>query len=309
MRFAVIDCGTNTFNLLIADKESGQKFKKVYNTRIAVKLGEGSINSGYIGVAAFERAVAAIEKFNQFVNAYKVNKVLAFATSAIRDARNGTDLVAAVQKHFGIVIQVIGGEQEAELIYHGNREAVAMDDSVSLIMDIGGGSNEYILANREQIFWKQSFNIGAARLLQRFQPSNPITEQEISAIWQHLHTELEPLHEAVKRFPPAELIGSSGAFDSVIEMIHTELDGEPLVENKTDYTINTGHYTKISRRIVASTLEERRQMQGLVPMRQDMIVISCLMIDYVLHAFRLNRFRVSTYSLKEGALVYFSGNT
>src|SRR5690606_38110235 len=118
-------------------------------------------------------------------------------------------------------------------------------------------------------------------------------------------SELQSLFEAVKKFPPLELVGSSGAFDSVVEMINGELNGEPLVDTKTEYEINLNDYSKISRLAVNSTAEQRRKIKGLIPMRFDMIVISCLMIDFILNELHLTRLRVSTHSLKEGALVDF----
>lgn len=302
MTIAVIDCGTNTFNLIIVELLDGKKHRKIYSDRIAVKLGEAAINSGFIAPAAFERGIEAIREFGGKFNGFKVDRVLAFATSAIRDASNGPEFVSEVFNRFGITITVINGNREAELIYLGIREAVQLGKEVSLIMDIGGGSNEFILANNEQIFWKQSFNIGAARLLEKFRHSDPITEAEKREIEAYLKEQLKPLSEAVQRIVPVELIGSSGAFESLIEMIHGELGGEPLTVDKTEYEPCLDEHFKISALVRSSTLEQRRQIKGLLSIRFDMIVISCIMVDLVLNMFQLKKMRVSTYSLKEGAL-------
>ncbi|MCE3258408.1 MAG: exopolyphosphatase, partial [Bacteroidetes bacterium] len=215
------------------------------------------------------------------------------------------EFTGKIKEELGIELSIIDGNREAELIYLGNREAVQMNDSVSLIMDIGGGSTEFILANKDEIFWKQSFNLGAARLLEHFAPSSPITPEEIAVIKQYLRQNLSSLFEMCQKYKPAELIGSSGAFDSVVEMIHGELGGEPLIDSKTGYEINIDDYHRISRLVLSSTLEERKHIKGLTPMRFDMIVVSCLLIDFVLEEFNLQHMRVSVYSLKEGALVDF----
>lgn len=152
-RIAVIDCGTNTFNLLIVERLRGNAYTKLFQTRLAVKLGEISINKGYIEDAALKRGVEAIGVYKEYCRQYEVSHILAFATSAIRDAKNGNDFVAEVLDRFAITIQVIEGDREAELIYFGNKEAVALTNEPSLIMDIGGGSNEFIIANKEQVFW------------------------------------------------------------------------------------------------------------------------------------------------------------
>ncbi|MCC6369622.1 MAG: phosphatase [Bacteroidia bacterium] len=305
MRVAVIDCGTNTFNLLIVEIDNKQQKSKVFNTRLPVKLGEGSINEGYIGPDAFHRALQAIGEFKKLILDYNTEKILAFATSAVRDAANGQQLVNEVAKAHGINIEVIDGNREAGLICLGIREAVQLNESISLIMDIGGGSTEFIFANYKQVFWKHSFNIGAARLLERFQPSDPITREEITALNNFLLSELQPLFQAQKTCQAVELVGSSGAFDSIVEMIHGEMGGEELKAEKTEYVIDLNNHFQITERVIRSTLAQRKQINGLVPMRMDMIVISCLMMNFVLTQLNLNKLRVSTYSLKEGALADF----
>ncbi|MGZ3900488.1 MAG: Ppx/GppA phosphatase family protein, partial [Bacteroidia bacterium] len=219
-----------------------------------------------------------------------------------RDASNGKEFADEIKKELGIELQVIDGDREAELIYLGNRQALTLSKDISLIMDIGGGSTEFILANEEGIVWKQSFTLGAARLLQKFNPSSPIPLSEKQEIKKYLHEQLQPLHEAVKKYQPVELIGSSGAFDSVVEIINGELGGEPLTENKTGYEIDIAQYYTVASLIENADLEERKKIRGLTPMRFDMIAVSCLLIDFVLEEYNIRKMRVSIYSLKEGAL-------
>lgn len=302
-RLAVIDCGTNTFNLLIVEPGQGSTFRKVYNTRVAVRLGEGTINQGYIAPLPFQRGLSAIESFVNEIKRYEVNTCFAYATSAIRDAKNGDEFVRLVNEKHGIRIQIIDGNHEARLIAIGVMAAVKMQDKRSLIMDIGGGSTEFIIIEKGKMLWKHSFDLGAARLLERFKPSERIQDDELEAIKAYLKLKLEPLIVEHSSLPCTELIGSSGAFDSIVEMIHGELGGEALLENKTEYRIDPEKYKRISKRVIASTLAERQHIRGLVAMRVDMIVISCLMIDFIINEFKLPAFRVSTYSLKEGALV------
>lgn len=307
MILAIIDCGTNTFNLLIV-KINGLQYTKVFNTRVAVKLGEGTINQGYIASLPFNRGIAALAQFKTHLINYNVQKTLAYATSAIRDAKNGEEFVTTAKHNFNIDINIIDGNREAELIYLGNKEASKLNSSTALIMDIGGGSTEFILANGQQIFWKQSFLLGAARLLDMFTISNPITQPEINTLNLYLTQQLQPLFKAITLFPTTQLIGSSGAFDSIIEMIHGELNGEELVKEKICYTINILDYNTVAQLVIKSTLSQRKNIKGLIPMRFDMIVISTLLINFILKSFLINNLQVSTYSLKEGALVEFINN-
>lgn len=302
MIFAVIDLGTNTFNLLIAERLPNCTFKKIFNTKIAVKLGEGTINSGYIADAPFQRGISALRQYQQYLLDYNVEHTYAFATSAIRSASNGNEFVVHAKKVAGISITVIDGNEEADLIYHGNKMAINMTHSVSLIMDIGGGSTEFILANHDTIFWKQSYLLGAARLLEKFKLSDPVTNPEIILFNSYLKQELQSLLDAVKIHQPIELIGSSGAFDSVVDIIAGKFNSEGLNDIQTEYDIDLNQYHKISEMIKKSTLKERYHISGLIDMRVDMIVISVLLIDFILKELNLNKMRVSTFSLKEGVI-------
>lgn len=301
MRVAVIDCGTNTFNLLVVDTRDGN-FSWVHSAKIPVKLGEGGINRGFIASLPFSRGIEALIQYSKILAEKNVERVFAFATSAIRDASNGAAFVEEARLKSGILIEVINGDREAELIYKGNRLALDLGETPCLIMDIGGGSTEFIIGNRTEILWKKSYQLGAARLLEAFKPSNPLTEAEKGRINSFLFDSLYDLARAVEIYKPVELIGSSGAFDSIVEMIHGELNGEPFYKDKPEYRVDLKHYFAVAERVISSTVEERRKMKGLVEMRVDMMVISCLLMNYVLNNFALSRLRVSTYSLKEGAL-------
>jgi exopolyphosphatase/guanosine-5'-triphosphate,3'-diphosphate pyrophosphatase len=305
MKIAIIDCGTNTFNLLVLDISSGGLDKQLLSTRESVKLGEGAINSGYIAKPAFERAVQAFQLFHEAIESLEVDKVLAYATSAVRDASNGWQLVAGIKEKFGITIEIINGLDEAKLIFLGVNAAVKLNEQVSLMMDIGGGSVEFILANKSGLLWKESFNIGVARILEQVKPSDPICDAEISMVREFLNNNLRQLSEAVKQFKPTELIGSSGVFESLVNMLAAKNLSEPITDQQTEYPLNCEHYFSMSNEIIHATLGQRRVMPGLVSMRVDMIVISCLMLNYVLEEYHLKHIRVSTYSLKEGAVINF----
>ncbi|MBK7183122.1 MAG: phosphatase [Bacteroidetes bacterium] len=274
----------------------------MFQTKIAVKLGEGGITKSFIAPIPFQRGIDALVQYKLVLDDYGVEKVFAFATSAIRSASNGNEFVAIAKLKANIDIQVISGDKEAELIYYGVRSAVKMTNETSLIIDIGGGSTEFIIANKDQVFWKQSFLLGAARLLERFNPSDPITDQEIEDVKAYLKQELQPLFEAIKKHPITELIGSSGSFDSLAEMIAHRFYTPSILENKTEYEFKIDDCSAIYDIIIKSTKAERTAMKGLVQMRVDMMVISSILVHFVVAEFEIEKMRLSTYSLKEGVL-------
>ena len=298
MRAAVIDLGTNTFHLIIADLEAGNG-ELIYKTTVAVKLGEGRINENIIIPAAFERGLAALETFAATMKSHKVDVVKATATSAVRSASNGKEFVKAALERSGIAIEVIDGETEASLIYKGV-QATGLITTTSLVMDIGGGSTEFILCTPTDVIWKKSYNIGAARLMQAYFKSDPISQEEKSAIYHHLANLTAELLQQCEQHRPLKLIGSAGAFESFAGMLMIQNNRPANAIASGD--INFMQYLQLANRLIDSTHEQRLHMGGLIPLRVDMIVIAALLVNFVLENTRIRQLSLSTYDLKMGVL-------
>ena len=300
MRVAIVDMGTNTFSLLIVEiKDSG--YKIMHHAKEAVKLGEGGITKNVIAPAAFNRGVKAMQHLHAIILKEKAQTIKAIATSAVREASNKDEFIAEIKKLTGIDIDVVNGDEEAELIYYGNRMAVDMAIETCLIMDIGGGSNEFIIANNTALFWKQSFKLGVARLLEMFNPEDPIQDGTLQSIIAYLQTHLKPLLTEIKKHPVKRLIGSASVFESILQMIGKE----DMLEGKTCYEIDIHDYLAISHKTIHSTLQQRIAMPGLIPMRREMIVLSFILIDFILDTTHVKNISLSAYSLKEGAITLF----
>src|SRR5690606_5544610 len=209
-RIALIDLGTNTFHLMITEIDDFGQGNVLLKFKAPVKLGKGGISTGAIAPDAWARALITLEAFQEKMAEFRVHEVKATATSAMRNASNGPALALEIKQTFGYDIEIIDGNREAELIYFGVRSAMDLGSEKNLIIDIGGGSVEFIIANRETIFWKRSFEIGAQRLLDHFFCHDPIPEDEIIAEKAFLFHKLAPLTEAVQKFQPKTLVGSSG---------------------------------------------------------------------------------------------------
>lgn len=302
MKIAVIDLGTNTFNLLIAEVNSINHYRILYSTKAAVQLGKGGITKKIITPDAIDRGVATIGSYLQRISTYNVDKVYAYATSAVRSAKNGNEFTDRIKNEFNLDINVISGEKEAELTYYGVKLGVNLKEEISLIMDIGGGSTEFIICNKYQIFWKKSFEVGAARVLEAFQPSDPITPQEVKNIEAYFNQELEELFQAIDQYKATTLIGSSGSFDTFAEVIAHKFYEPSIVEGITEYSFNMADYYNIHEQLINTTREERLNTKGLLPMRVDMIVIASIFTNFILTKGGFSNMRLSAYSLKEGVL-------
>jgi exopolyphosphatase/guanosine-5'-triphosphate,3'-diphosphate pyrophosphatase len=306
MTVAVIDCGTNTFHLIIAQTQTNG-FEILYKKNIAVKLGEGGIGNHIITPVAFERGLIALKEFSAAIKDYHATFTLAYATEAIRRAGNGVDFIEQALLQTGIKLQTIDGNLEAELIYLGVKEAVPLDNEYVVIMDIGGGSTELIIANYQNIHYKQSFPLGAALLLDRFKPSDPIKPEEVESIHQHIAITLKPFIEQIQTLPSVHtLIGSSGSFDTFLAMAAHQFTGYQHL-HATCNQLSLNHYSFIHQQLISSTIQQRQQMPGIIPMRVDMIVMASLLLNFVIHNSPMNKLLVSAYALKEGML-YFAMN-
>lgn len=300
MRIAVIDMGTNTFNLLIVECASLQ-FQILYSTKQPVKLGQRSTTQHIIDASAQHRILHTLQQYLQIIQNYRVDKIIAVATSSIRTAKNQLQILQDIQNKLHLKVDVIDGEREAELIYYANRYAIQMNNDTHLIMDIGGGSTEFIIANAQQIFWKKSFLLGMARLIDEIKPQDPIHPDDIERTYHYLQQSLMPLSFAINTHHPQILVGSSGVFDSLVEMIEANLHLVQKTNSACEISIDD-FYT-IYHQILPLSYQERLNYKGLIQMRADMIVMSLILIDYILKTYDLKKIKISFYSLKEGIVI------
>lgn len=296
---AIIDMGTNTFHLLIAEMSSRPKI--LVREREAVKVGQGGINQKVITKEGFARALDAIKNFKTIIDQHGVRKTLAFGTSAIRNASNGRELIDRIRENTGIETRIIDGNEEADLIYRGVRAGLDLGTDSSLIVDVGGGSVEFILGNNHGVQWKKSFDIGGQRLLEEFQKHDPISPDEVHALEAFLKQELQPLNEPLKEYNPKILVGVSGTFDTLSEMF-CHRNGLPYYGDDSETPFDIAAFPAIYKDLLTHDRAGRLALPGMIEMRVDMIVVACVLVNYILHAHRFDNIRVSSYSLKEGVL-------
>ena len=303
-RLALIDMGTNTFHVLIVEISTtpGEKPLVLLRTKAGVRLGEGGISQGIIAPEAYARALHTLAGFKEEMELHEVTEVRATATSAMRVTKNGSELVRDIFEQTGIQVNVIPGEREAELICEGVRQAVNLGAEAQLVMDIGGGSVEFIIASQTTIFWKQSFEIGAQRLLDQFfpDPSGVFPAEAVEAEQRYFSTVLEPLIEAVRRYRPASLIGASGSFDSLADMQIGRVRSESELPPYTELAVES--FQSSYRHLLSGNHEQRKALPGILPMRANMLVVAAVLIDFVLGITEITRIRTSAYALKEGVL-------
>lgn len=293
---AVIDLGTNTFHLLIVqpDTTSSVGFNHVFRDRRFVKLGQDGIER--ISPAAWQRGIDCLCDFRKALDQWEVSQVWALGTAALRTAENGTDFIQEVLAKTGIQIQLIDGLEEAAFILKGVRLAVPFTQEPSLVMDIGGGSVEFIIANATQTFWVKSFPIGVTVLYRNFHFNDPIEADQVHAIRRFLEETLSSLREALIQYPVNRLVGVSGTFD-VLENLLEVIDGDDRYQ-----VLDTGRFEAILNEIQVLPFEERLSVEGMPEYRADLIVVAMLLIDAILQMGKIEHLWVSHFSMKQGMI-------
>jgi len=302
-RLGIIDLGTNTFHLLIVEKK-GEEVNTLFRESRPARIGLGGINKRIINEDAIERAFTVLRFFRKQLDLFEVSQenVFAFGTSAIRNAENKMEFCETVFQETKIPITVIDGNQEAEYIYKGVRYGTKLGNDPCLIMDIGGGSVEFIIGNELQIFWKQSFEIGGQRLMEKFMRTDPITEGDRKKLYNYLDEKLIPLANAIHQYAPQKLVGSSGTFDTLVDIDYQHRTGQWSPKDQTDFSLPVSEFYRIFSLILAGNHDERMATPGMIALRADMIVVAACLIDYVLKSHGIQQIQVSGYALKEGVL-------
>jgi len=294
-RYAVIDLGTNTFHLLIVERTS-DGFEELYRERIFIKLAENGIET--IGTAPFQRGLEALRHFKQQLVQHGVDaaQTKVFGTAALRTASNGRDFLDQVAEETGIQIQLISGSQEADLIHKGVVQAVPLSSEKVLIMDIGGGSVEFIVADESSVIWAESFPIGVAVLYRDFHDNDPITGEEVTALKAFLHKQLLPLEAILQQHDVPALIGASGTFD-VLETYLAQAPQHPLHR-----LVRVEDFYPFYQKMLKTTLPERLQTAEIPAARAEMLIVALVLIEVVMALAKTKRIIVSPYAMKEGML-------
>lgn len=294
MRKAIIDLGTNTFNLLIADI-AGSNFTIVHSEKEGVALGMGGINVNRIAEESMLRGEQAIKNFLTICYQKKVDKILAFGTSALRDASNTNNFLEILKNNCDLKVHVISGELEAQLIYQGVKQVYDFEQK-GVIVDIGGGSTEVIFADTKGVTEMKSLNIGVSRIYQKYVFQDPLVEKDILRIRKFLDVESKKFFDNRNE---EIMIGSSGSFETFWEMTHEQ--AMPDIHQSFEMSIEA--FKSTLNEVVKSTLKEREANAFILPIRKIMAPITAVKTLWLMEKLQTQRIIISPFSLKEGAMV------
>jgi exopolyphosphatase/guanosine-5'-triphosphate,3'-diphosphate pyrophosphatase len=302
---AIIDMGTNTFHLLLVELYE-DRFHTIYKEKIPVKIGQGGISQNLIHPDAQKRAFHTLKHFMSLIDGESIKSVFAFATSAVRNAENGPAFVREIKESFGISVNVIDGNEEAQMIYEGIRFSGSLNGQTALMMDIGGGSVEFIIGTANEAFWRKSFEIGGQRMLDLFHYHDPIHSEEVDNLTAYLKENLFELQEAVDLYRPTALVGASGTFDTLTDIYYHTLKLQKT-KNQQVFQLPRKSFDEIADKLLTLNKEERLKIPGMIPMRVDMIVVASCLIKFILQMVPVDVLTCSNFALKEGAIAQLMG--
>jgi exopolyphosphatase/guanosine-5'-triphosphate,3'-diphosphate pyrophosphatase len=306
LRVAAIDLGTNSFHMVIVEESPGKGIVEIDRLKEMICIGRGSIISRMLDQQAMLDGVATLKKFLVLATQRGVapHHIIAFATSAIREAENREVFIDMVKRETGLKVKVISGKEEAQFIYYGVRNAVTLGVEPDLLFDIGGGSVEFIVAGADRVHLLESRKIGVARMLERFIQSDPISSYDLKLLEQFCAAELYFSAEASRKLGVTRGIASSGTALNIARMIRNAR-GEPGADSLNQTCFTRQEFEKFYRSVITLDSAARRKLTGLDEKRVDLIVPGLVLINTIFRVFGLKEVLISESALREGMVVHY----
>lgn len=306
LRLAAIDLGTNSFHMVIVEESEEKGIVEIDRVKDMICIGRGSISTKRLDAGAMEAGVATLRNFIVLATQRGVapHNILAFATSAIREADNRDEFIDMVRRETGLKMRVITGKEEAQFIYYGVRNAVTLRDKPDLLFDIGGGSVEFIIADKSKVHLLESRKIGVARMLERFVTTDPVSAHELHLLQQFFAAEMyggaaEMAHE----LGVSRAIASSGTAQNIARMIRLGKDADGAdVLNQSGFTRQ--EFESFYRQVIAMDASARRKLTGLDEKRVDLIVPGLILFDTIFRVFGIKDVVISDSALREGMVLH-----
>ncbi|PEN14885.1 exopolyphosphatase [Longibacter salinarum] len=303
VRICVIDLGTNSFHAVIVDAYPNGTYKVVDRMKEMVRLGQSGLADHQLPEDAMDRGLQALKRIYTLAKGWDTREFLAYATSAIREAKNGGDFIERVKREVGLKIRPISGEQEAELIFLGIRRAVDLDEP-SLLIDIGGGSVECIVVDGREPAFARSVKLGAARMTERFVHSDPLSEADETAMREHYRSVMEPVLQAARSHGVTAIVGSSGTAKSLGRLcVGTHGDDDRTVFQQV---LDVDPYREALHWVIRSDAEGRVEHPDIDPKRVDQIGAGAVLLDTILDELpSVTHIKTSANALREGMVDHF----
>jgi exopolyphosphatase/guanosine-5'-triphosphate,3'-diphosphate pyrophosphatase len=309
LRVGAIDIGSNSIHMIVADAGAEGDITPIFRLKEMVGLGRATFPSKAFSKETIEQAITAMAKFHRAAIHHGCEKVVAVATSAVREASNGGDFLQRIKRHFDLDVRIISGREEARLIYLGVRHGTDMKGKRHLIIDIGGGSVEFIVADKKRALLLESKKLGAARMTAAHVKSDPISEKDYQALMQHYARDLEVICDHIRKLKPDRVIGTSGTLECIATMLHPPAATTRASSNgSSDDTpkplvIERAALHELVEKLLKSDSAKRATIAGLDEARRDQIIAGVVLVGEIFKRLHIRRMQLCKSALREGILV------
>jgi exopolyphosphatase/guanosine-5'-triphosphate,3'-diphosphate pyrophosphatase len=291
-----MDVGSNSLHMVVAQVDAAGGVTVLWRAREMVGLGRMSFPSRRLSREAIERAMVTLRRFSREAKRWQCEKWIGVATSAVREATNGGVFIARVRRELGVHVRVISAREEARLIYLGVRQAIDLSAGPHLIVDIGGGSAEFIVASGEGPLMLESRKLGAARMTAQYVKSDPVNERELKSLRAHYGTQLSPLMAEAARHKPTRFIGTSGAMENLVALCARPEDVAGVT------TLRAVDLDRLVETLTTSSSADRAKMRGLDDKRRDQILAAAVLVQEVFRRTDVQELQLCRSALREGIL-------
>jgi exopolyphosphatase/guanosine-5'-triphosphate,3'-diphosphate pyrophosphatase len=297
MRLGVLDVGSNTIHLQVVDGHLGGPPIPNSSHKSVIRLTEYLDESGAITELGIDRITDAIQSNMKSAEHLDIDELLAFATSAIREATNSDDVIAHVNKACGIDLQVLSGEEEARFTFLAARRWLGWSSGDLLVLDIGGGSLEIARGAEEDPIFKTSMQLGAGRLTRQFLKGDPFTSKSLKALEEYLEEKIEPLASSLSTFEKDNAAGTSKSFRTLAKLSQNLYPkfGQHLTLNALDELVP---------RLQGLSLEKRKELQSVSAERAPQIVAGAMVAKQLMQTLELKEIRICPWALREGIVLH-----
>lgn len=294
-RFGVIDLGSNTFHLLVAEWDSGKGLRPIYKKRIFTSLSDGGID--FIKSDRISAGIAALQEFRYDMNRYECESFRAVGTAVLRTASNRQEFLSKAEEVLLQQVEIINGSQEADYIFKGITLSPEINTGTHMVMDIGGGSTECIIIRDGHRLFSKSYVVGVGSLYSLFHHTEPISHSDMDDMTAYILNIIDDLRPVIERYRPEYLTGASGSFEVLAMM--SDNDTSEIRVSECDLPT----FYNIYDQIVSSDEVKRAQMKGLPKERVKLIVVGMIWKKIMVDLVKPSKILIAPFALKEGVLI------
>ena len=303
MRIAAIDLGSNSFHMLVAEILGPNSFETVLQDKMMIQLGKTALVTGRLDPQAMERGLRCLDEFRRMALARRVDRTLAVATSAIREAENGEEFLRRAREESGLSVRLISGREEARLIHLAVSRHVDLREK-ALLIDIGGGSVELTVADASRIYYSTSVKLGFLRLQGRFVSSDPMTKREGRALTSFVRDSLQHPYVAIRKHSPGLVVGTSGSITSLLRLAQ-QRRGESAGTSGGSSEVTRDELKAILADLLKLPAVDRARKFDLDPLRSEYLATALVCLDGILEGAEMKALQVCQVALREGLIYDF----